>query len=83
MFSAGRGFVGHNIIQITFLSENFEANVFFSDFIQTNSTNCTCPVPCSTVKYEPSLSYAELSRTNTDRYLVPDEKRKNIIKVNS
>ena len=49
--------------------------------LQRNSSECTCFVPCSQVKYEASLSYAQLSRLNTDRYIVPDAERRKEIQV--
>ncbi len=49
--------------------------------MRRNSSNCQCHVPCSSIKYEAGLSYAELSRQNTDRYLVPNKQRKEEILV--
>ncbi len=54
-----------------------------SDVIRRNTSECACPVPCFSIKYEASLSYAELSRQNTDRYLVPGAARKAHIRVSS
>ena len=54
---------------------------YFAENVSRESTNCTCPVPCERVRYEPSLSYAQLSRINVERYVVRDEEKRKQLEV--
>ena len=40
--------------------------------------SCTCLVPCKRVRYEPNLSYAQLSQRNVERLIIttPEQKTK-------
>ena len=58
-----------------------ECKRVISESLRKNASDCNCPVPCHTIRYEPSLSYAQLSRQNTDRNLVPSDDRKLLIEV--
>ncbi len=52
-----------------------------SDRISRRSRNCTCLVPCRRVRYEPSLSYAQLSHINVERFIVTSEQKRRKLEV--
>ena len=37
---------------------------------------CLCSVPCKRVRYEPNLSYAQLSRKNVERLIITSPEQK-------
>lgn len=44
-------------------------------------SECNCLVPCLRVRYEPNLSYAQLSRTNVDRLIIETKKEREQLEV--
>ena len=54
--------------------------LFFSS-PETDFADCTCPVPCKRVRYEPNLSYAQLSRINLERLALRDEQSRKRLQV--
>ena len=48
---------------------------------ETDFADCTCPVPCKRVRYEPNLSYAQLSRINVERLVLGDEQSRKRLQV--
>ena len=38
--------------------------------------SCTCLVPCKRIRYEPSLSYAQLSQRNVERLIITTPEQK-------
>ena len=47
---------------------------------ETDLADCFCPVSCKRVRYEPNLSYAQLSRINVERLIFESDiaKRKKL-----
>ena len=54
-----------------------------SEVFSDQSRNCSCPVPCERVRYEPSLSYAQLSEINVVRLIAASDEKKNQLQVPS
>ena len=52
-------------------------------FLSLPDTDCSCPVPCKRVRYEPNLSYAQLSRINVERLVLRDEQSRKRLQVGS
>ena len=48
---------------------------------ETDLAACFCPVPCKRVRYEPNLSYAQLSRINVERLVLRDEQSRKRLQV--
>ena len=44
-------------------------------------SECNCLVPCIRVRYEPNLSYAQLSRINVDRLIIDTQKERDQLQV--
>ena len=54
--------------------------MFFSDnYVSNNNGTCICTIPCKTVKYEPSLSFAQLSTLNIDRLVLQGEGKRDTV----
>ena len=55
--------------------------IFVSDVFSTNDMGCNCSLPCMRVNYEPSLSFAQLSRLNIGRLVLQDPNEKDHVQV--
>ena len=60
---------------------NFWSKPKLSSHPETDFADCTCPVPCKRVRYEPNLSYAQLSRINVERLVLRDEQSRKRLQV--
>ena len=76
--------------------ENVETNLFFvirsggrgimipsilSDRLMSEKSDCKCRVPCKRILYKSSLSYAQLSRLNVERFVIRDPENKQRLRV--
>ena len=52
-----------------------------SEVFSDQSRNCSCAVPCERVRYEPSLSYAQLSEINVVRLVADSDEKKTQLQV--
>ena len=48
--------------------------------LQKAEKRCACSVPCKRIKYEASLSYAQLSQLNMERIVLRDPEQKAKVK---
>ena len=63
------------------LQVDFFKTFLFSDSISKKTRDCNCPVPCRRVRYDPSLSYAQLSHINVERFIVTSAEKRNQLEV--
>lgn len=49
--------------------------IHFADKMLKTTKSCNCNVPCTRVTYEPSLSYAHLSKYNIDRAVLSESRQ--------
>ena len=47
-----------------------------SEKLSKESVRCACLVPCKRVRYEPNLSYAQLSQRNVERLIITSPEQK-------
>ncbi len=61
-----------------FQSCHLYLSVFFvcAENISSSPNDCGCVAPCKRERFEPSLSYAQLSRVNIERFIIQDESQK-------
>ncbi len=52
---------------------------FFVDKLHQDQSRCECPVPCYNIKYEPSMSYAQLSKFNVEKLIITDPDSKVVL----
>ena len=48
---------------------NYAVDTLFADKLGRKQRDCNCLVPCKRIRYEPNLSYAQLSRVNVDTFV--------------
>ena len=59
----------------------FALYFYFSEKNGSALLACSCPVPCTKTRFEPSLSYALLSRKNIKRLVIDSRQKKRQLQV--
>ena len=55
--------------------------MYFLENLSQQLNECNCLVPCKRVRYEPNLSYAQLSRINVRKLIIDSEAKQRQIEV--
>ena len=73
----GRSLFGHHCM----FSLCHSQNIKFAGKLSQQSGECECLVPCERVRYEPNLSYAQLSQINLERLIIDSDEKAQRIEV--